>query len=82
MESDGNRTALTNTNKYLISVVTLPNRERQVISILQVISTAPLDTAVYVCEATNVVNTTEGSVSLTVHGMYETLLYYIIILSN
>ena len=44
-------------------------------------NTAPSDTAVYVCEATNVVNTTEGNVSLTVHGMYlyicmyETLLH-------
>ena len=70
VDSDGNRTALMNTIKYIISVVIIPGSERDVISNLSVTNTDPSDTAVYVCEATNVVSTTEGNVSLTVHGTY------------
>ena len=71
VDSDGNRTALMNTIKYIISVAIIPSREREVISILSVTNTDPSDTADYVCEANNVVSTTEGNVSLTVHGMWE-----------
>ena len=70
VDSDGNRTALMNTIKYTISVAPISGRERDVISILVVTNTDPSDTADYVCEATNVVSTTEGNVSLTVHGTY------------
>ena len=70
VDSDGNRTALMNTIKYPISVVINSSREREVISNLSVTNTDPSDTAIYVCEATNVVSTTEGNVSLTVHGTY------------
>ena len=46
------------------------NRDRELISILAITTTAPSDATSYVCVAENVVNTDEMTSNLTVYGMY------------
>ena len=45
-----------------------PSGEREVQSVLTIDFTAPMDAGLYVCVAENIVDTTEASAVLTVHG--------------
>ena len=49
-------------------VVSIVNGEREAQSLLNIDFNAPVDAGLYVCVAENIVDTTEASAVLTVHG--------------
>ena len=81
-DGSGNRTLLVNgTNN--VTIMEQENGDRELISTLTMLPTAPSDATDYVCVAENVVNTDEMTSNLTVYGMYifvyvcyDNLMYY------
>ena len=68
-DGSGNRILLVDGSND-VTIMEKENRDRELISILAITTTAPSDATDYVCVAENVVNTDEMTSNLTVYGMY------------
>ena len=66
-DSEGNRTAV-ESMESMVNISETLSGDRQIDSFLTLSMTAPMDAGLYVCMADNIVDTTEASAVLTVHG--------------